>query len=108
MFATARIVFVAVIVTTLVMFPTVSHSQSGGATLQGTVTDPAGAVVPDAKIQIVDELTGVSRDVISNSGGIYSPPNLSPGRYKVTISAPGFAPKIETDLSLTLSPLRYP
>src|SRR5260370_6445378 len=106
MFATARIVFVAVIVRTLVMFPIVSHSQSGGATLQGTVTDPAGAVVPDAKIQIVDELTGVSRDVISNSGGIYSAPNLSAGRYKVTISAASFATKVETDVVLTVGAVR--
>jgi outer membrane receptor protein involved in Fe transport len=106
MFATARIVSVAVIVTTLVMFPTVSHSQSGGATLQGTVTDPAGAVVADAKIQILDELTGVSRDVISNSGGLYSAPNLSAGRYKVTISAAGFATKVETGVVLTVGAVR--
>lgn len=78
------------------------YAQSGNATLQGTVTDPSGAAVANAQIHITAQLTGVSRDVVSNNTGFYAAPNLSAGQYQLSISAPGFATKVESDVVLTV------
>ena len=56
-----------------------AYAQSGGATLQGTVSDSSGAVVPNAHIHILAELTGVLRDVDSNNAGFYLRPISMPG-----------------------------
>lgn len=106
MYAKTRITLVAAIAIALGGFSTAVQAQSGSATLQGTVTDPSGAVVPDAKIRITAQLTDVSRDVVSNSDGLYSAPNLSAGRYKVTTSASGFTTKVQTDVVLTVGAVR--
>ena len=85
------------------MFLCVSaYAQSGGATLQGTVSDSSGALVPNAHIHILAELTGVSRDVESNNAGFYSAPNLNAGQYKVSVTAKGFATKVQNDVILTV------
>jgi outer membrane receptor protein involved in Fe transport len=106
MFTKARIVFVAAIAMTFGAFSTPVYSQSGSATLQGTVTDPTGAVIPNARIHITAMLTGVSRDVVSNNSGIYSAPDLSPGRYEVSTTAEGFTERVQTDVVLTVGAMR--
>ena len=63
-----------------------ANAQSGNATLQGTVTDSNGGAVPNAQIHITAQQTGVTRDVVTNSDGFYSAPNLSAASYKVTTS----------------------
>jgi outer membrane receptor protein involved in Fe transport len=83
-----------------------AYAQSGGATLQGTVTDPTGAAVPGAQIQITAQLTGVTRDVVTNNDGFYSAPNLSPASYQVTTSAPGFGKNVLNDVVLTVGQVR--
>src|SRR5579864_2193794 len=83
-----------------------AYGQSGGGTLQGTILDPNGAAVPNAQINIRSEVTGVSRDVISNGAGFYSAPNLSAGRYKVTTTASGFSARVDNDVVLTVGVVR--
>ena len=106
MFEKARITLVLAIAITLGAFSAAARAQSGSATLQGAVTDPTGAVVPNARVHITAQSTGVSREVVSNSNGIYSAPDLSPGNYKIAISAPGFATKVQTDVLLTVGAVR--
>jgi Carboxypeptidase regulatory-like domain len=62
------------------------------ATLSGTVTDPSGAVVPQAQITVNDLATGVNRVVSSDAAGNYAVPSLQPGNYSVSIQAAGFSP----------------
>lgn len=83
-----------------------AFGQSGSATLQGTVTDPSGAVVANAKIQIVAQLTGVARSILTNAAGAYAAPNLNPGRYRLTCSAPGFSTVVQNDITLTVGVTR--
>lgn len=82
------------------------YGQSGGGTLQGTVLDPNGAAVPNAKITILSPLTGVSRDIETNSNGFYSAPNLSAGRYQITTAAAGFSTRVDNDVLLTVGEVR--
>jgi Carboxypeptidase regulatory-like domain/TonB dependent receptor len=67
-----------------------AHAQST-ATLSGSVTDPSGAVVPQAKITVHSLATGVDRAAISGSSGDYSIASLQPGDYSVTVQAQGFS-----------------
>src|SRR5450631_2169622 len=59
-------------------------------TITGTITDPQGADVPNAKITIKNDATGVTDETVSSDGGSYSRPALIPGTYTVTVEAPGF------------------
>ncbi len=83
-----------------------AKAQSGNATLQGTVTDPSGAAVPNAHIIITAQATGVTRDVVTNSDGFYSAPNLSAASYSVTTSAAGFGKNVLKDVELTVGVVR--
>ncbi len=65
-------------------------AQSTGS-LQGTVTDSSGAVLPNATITIREVGTGVVRTVRTDSAGNYQVPALSPGNYEIEVAAQGFA-----------------
>ncbi len=80
-----------------------AHAQTmGTATMQGTVTDPTGAVVSGSCIVITSESTGVSREVTSNSTGFYSSTDLAPGSYKIVVSNSGFGTKEIDHIVLTV------
>jgi len=64
-------------------------AQSGAGSIQGTVTDPTGAVIPGATIQVVNKGTNVSAETKSNGVGFYQVPSLFTGHYSVTISSAG-------------------
>lgn len=58
-------------------------------TLTGVVTDDSGAVVPNAKVLILDVATNTTRETKSNSHGVYRVFGLSIGKYQVSVSADG-------------------
>src|SRR6476659_7944199 len=58
--------------------------------ISGTVTDPAGAVVPNIKITIANEATKVARTLTTDSDGFYVADNLPVGSYSVTAEQNGF------------------
>jgi len=66
-------------------------AQSTFGTLTGTITDPAGAVIANAKVIITNLNTQAARTVTSNSEGGYLAANLDPGRYRITIEVSGFS-----------------
>ena len=94
----------AILVTLLfsLMVGVVAHAQVTGATLAGTVNDASGAVVAGAQVSIKDNATGLTRDVTSDSSGLYSAPNLSPGTYEVRVSAKGFSTAVQSGLTLSV------
>ena len=61
-----------------------------GASIQGTVTDPSGAGVPNAKVTVTDQATQVYKNTTSSATGFYAVGNLVPGSYTVTVEAQGF------------------
>lgn len=67
-----------------------SFAQTESATLSGTVSDAAGAVIADAEVRIVNVDTNMESTAKTNSSGIYFVPGLKPGNYRVFVSKPGF------------------
>ncbi|HVP49789.1 MAG TPA: carboxypeptidase-like regulatory domain-containing protein, partial [Candidatus Bathyarchaeia archaeon] len=59
--------------------------------MTGVVTDPSGAVVPDATITIKEKATSTVQSITTNSAGRYTFVNLRPGDYEVSITKPGFS-----------------
>ena len=64
------------------------------ATLQGTVTDAQGAIVPGASVTATNEATGVQRAVITDSAGHYQMAALPGGSYRLDARLTGFQPKV--------------
>ena len=84
-----------------------ANAQSASsAQISGTVVDPQGAVVPDAKVTATNQATGASRTVTTTSTGNYVIPNLTPGTYDVAVDAKGFAPGKTKDIVLVLGDQR--
>jgi hypothetical protein len=67
-----------------------AFAQTDRGTITGTVTDPAGAVIPNAMVQAKNEATGVVYQAASSSTGNYTVPQLPVGTYDLTVSASGF------------------
>jgi hypothetical protein len=68
-------------------------AQTDRATLEGTVTDASGGVVPGATIKVTQIATGGTQERSSNRRGYYLFPGLAVGRYSVMVSKPGFDTK---------------
>ncbi|HTP85543.1 MAG TPA: TonB-dependent receptor [Bryobacteraceae bacterium] len=68
-----------------------ASAQSDAARLQGVITDPSGALVPDAAVKVTSATTGRVLDTSTDAAtGAYSFPVLSPGNYSLEISKTGF------------------
>src|SRR5262245_58225830 len=67
----------------------------GGGTIKGTVTDPSGAVIPNAAVTATNTATGVEDRRQTTSSGIFAIAPLAAGTYKVTVNASGFRSAIQ-------------
>ena len=75
-------------------------AQEITATLTGTVTDETDAVLPGVTVTVRNTGTGLSKDVVTTSEGVYTAPLLPTGRYEVTFTLGGFQPATATNLQL--------
>src|SRR5579864_5079163 len=71
------------------LVPSTAHAQATGQ-ITGLITDPSGAVVPEANVEITNEATGQKRTVSSRDDGFYLVPLVNPGIYQVKASKSGF------------------
>jgi hypothetical protein len=69
-------------------------AQTRDAALSGTVTDPSGAAVSNARVSVKDLASGQSIETLTDADGHYSVANLAAGDYEVTVSLEGAVPKI--------------
>ncbi len=68
-----------------------SFAQStNSGDIRGVVTDPSGALIPNATVNVLNVETGVAKDYVTNKDGIYDTSSIVVGSYKVTFTAPGF------------------
>jgi hypothetical protein len=100
-----RIASAAILAVLFLISPEKGFAQSVGA-IVGTVTDPSGAVIPNAKITAIRIDTGVSRSTVAGSTGTYVIPNLGVGTYNVTAESQGFKSGSATGITLDVSQTR--
>jgi Carboxypeptidase regulatory-like domain len=83
----------AALVFTILFFisPMLVRAQSGTSSVQGTVTDSTGAVIPGASVILTNNATGVALNATSDSSGSYSFPSVLPGVYSLEITKEAFA-----------------
>jgi len=70
--------------------PTPAHAQTSYGSIVGTVSDPTGAVVPEAQVTLKNLGTNATQTATSSSSGTFTFVNLNPGSYSVTVSKSGF------------------
>lgn len=78
-------------------------SQGERGSLSGTVTDPTGAVVPGAKVTARNVATGVEVSTETTEAGVYRLLYLSPGTYRISVSAPGFRTAVRENVALRVA-----
>ncbi len=88
--ATKKISSAATLLLVLILLASVGFAQQLTGTLSATVSDSAGAVVPNAKVTMRNSDSGDIRTSVSNGSGYFSITAVQPGTYSVSIEAPGF------------------
>src|ERR1041385_1953753 len=82
--------------------PGAAFAQTVGASLQGTVHDPSGAVVPGAEVEIRNVETGAARMLKADESGRWREPVLLPGEYELRVSAAGFQTVVRKGIHLAV------
>jgi len=77
-------------------------AQAGRGDINGTVTDPSGAVIPGAAVTALNHATGIAQSTVTTRGGLYSFVSLNPGTYEVTASHKGFENVAEDNVSVSV------
>ena len=88
-----------VLVILLLCFPALSALAQSGR-FAGQITDPQGAAIPGASIQVINQDTLVKREAESDASGTYSVPYLPAGKYQIVVSAGNFNTSIRSDVAL--------
>src|SRR2546427_613465 len=101
-FSARFITAIVLLVALFSAFPVWAQTANTGMVF-GTVTDPAGAVVPDAKVELTNTATNEKKEIMSNSAGQFTFPGVTPGTYKVTITKAGFATFVVANLTVDVN-----
>ena len=72
-------------------------------TISGLVTDPSGAVVTGATVRLQELDRNQTTEAVTNDSGLYSFPNLTAGRYQVTVEQPGFRKSVSDVIVISTS-----
>jgi hypothetical protein len=88
------------------MFSLAALAQVNTASINGTVRDTSGAVIPGASVVLHNVDTNVDRTSLTNDVGNYSFVDIQPGHYTLSVSKPGF--QTRTQAAFTLNGIRPP
>jgi outer membrane receptor protein involved in Fe transport len=83
--------------------PCWGYAQSASTAVNGTITDPSAALIPDARIVLNNVDTDVQRITSSGSGGTYSIADLTPGNYSLHVMKDGFVTGTMTGIVLQVN-----
>ncbi len=99
--ATASLVFA------FLASPVTTVAQTPTAAVNGTVVDPSGASIPDARVRVVNRETNIASEKNTSSDGTFAMINLLPGNYGLTVEKTGFKkvalPSFKLDVNQTLT-----
>src|SRR3984885_1197019 len=99
----ARWTAACVVVAVLLLSPSLVAGQGANGRIVGRVADPSGAVLAGAKITLLNEATGISRDANTNDSGDYSFVEVVPGTYTVQFELTGFKKNLQKDVIVDLN-----
>jgi hypothetical protein len=85
-----------VVLLLVLLFVVTANAQTFRGAINGTVTDPSGAVVPSAHVKARNKATSIDYSTESTSDGQFAFQDLPVGNYKVSVTATGF-PILEVD-----------
>ena len=95
--------FVAFLIAVLVAAGAgVATAQERFGGLTGIVTDASGAVLPGATVTITSKNTGAARTLVTGGDGLYSVPDLDPGKYSMVVELSGFSKVSFDDIAVSL------
>ena len=97
------VVFLTSLTMLVTWCPGVLHAQVATAAINGTVTDPSGAVIPGATVSLKNIATNVERTTTTNSAGNYVLVNINPGPYTVTVHKDGFSTATQPQFELQVN-----
>ena len=95
------VVYWAMAIALLSAIPLLAQTTDGLIT--GVVTDPSGAVLPDAQVELVNRVTSVQRKTATDNVGRYTVPQLPPGLYDISVSKLGFATEKRSSVQLEVN-----
>ncbi len=78
----------------------VAFAQTNLGTITGTITDPAGAVVPNAPVEAKNSATGAVYPAASSATGNYTISQLPLGTYELSVTVPGFKKYVRTGITV--------
>lgn len=79
------------------------QSLAGLSGINGTVTDPSGAVLADAEVTVTNTDLGIERRITANNDGYFFAPSLPPAMgYEITVRRTGFSPSVVRNIQLTV------
>jgi hypothetical protein len=77
-------------------------AQESRGTIVGRVSDPSGALIPNATVEVKNKAQGVVQTFKTNESGAYQAPYLIPGQYEVAVTAEGFKRAVRDTVSVTV------
>ena len=86
----ARLLSLVAAVLLAVVAPVAAQSQAINGSIEGTIKDTSGAVLPGVTVTLHHVDTGTDRVVVTNANGVFRAPLLPLGMFKVTASLEGF------------------
>lgn len=98
-----RSFFIWPLMVALLFVVTGAANAQSTATLQGTVSDASGAVVPNASVKVRNQATSLERAAQTDSSGDYQVAALPAGVYTVEVQAPGFKRQVVSDVSVEVA-----
>ncbi|MBI3474683.1 MAG: TonB-dependent receptor [Acidobacteria bacterium] len=82
---------------------TLVSAQGTSGRILGRVADPSGAVLANVKVTLINEATGVSRNVVSNEAGDYTFPDVPVGAYRAEFDLAGFKKNVRREITMQIS-----
>src|SRR4029079_12083772 len=97
-----RPVLFTLVLALLLPLAALGQSQAAGGSIEGTVTDESGAVLPGVTVSIKNPANAVSRDATTDARGVFRAPLLPVGAYDITAALDGFTTVHQADVTVAI------
>ena len=90
-----------IVLLTCLSIPGLAQNTNSGD-IRGTVTDATGATIPGVTVTLLNVDTGVTKQLVTNSAGLYDAVSILPGHYRITFEKSGFGKVVRDGIDLTV------